>query len=264
MGGHVALSYDFSDALRGYARVARGFKAGGFNPSLAAFTDAGVTGPYGAELVPYDPEYLWSYEVGLKGLWLDGSLDTDITVFWMDRDDAQLSQSDQLDNPASFIYVTSNGAARSYGLEATADWQVTDWLTLHGSLGLLETEVREWVVRPEVVGRDLAHAPQFSANVGATIEAGGWYARADVRSVDEFYFDVSHDEKSQAYNIVNLRAGKDWGDWAVSLWGQNILDKDYATRGFFFVNTPPYTDAPQRYTKFGDPRQVGLTVRYRY
>ncbi|SVE24565.1 uncharacterized protein METZ01_LOCUS477419, partial [marine metagenome] len=35
VGGHLALSYDWSDKVRGYARIARGFKAGGFNPSLA-------------------------------------------------------------------------------------------------------------------------------------------------------------------------------------------------------------------------------------
>lgn len=265
LGGHAALNYDFSDSVRGYARIARGFKAGGFNPSLAAFVRAGVTGPYGAELIPYEPEYLWNYELGAKGSWLNGSLDADFAVFYMDRDDAQLSQSDQLDNPASFIYVTSNGKARSYGLEADVRWQIGERLTLHGALGLLDSKIKEWAVRPAVEGRELAHAPGYTANIGATWEtASGWYARADIRSVDEYNFDISHDQKSKKYRTVNLSLGKDWRNWTVALWGRNIFDRRYATRGFFFSNEPPYTQPPVLYTKFGDPRQIGLTLKYRY
>ncbi len=265
LGGHVSLGYDLNDALHVYGRIARGFKAGGFNPSLAAFVRAGVTGPYGAERIAYQPEYAWNYETGLKGEWLDGRLTADVSLFYMDRDEAQLSQSDQLDNPASFIYVTSNGAAHSYGLEAVTEWQLSERLQLHGALGLLRSEIDAWGVRPAVVGRELAHAPEYTANVGATWSAAsGWYARMDIRAVAAYFFDISHDQKSQNYRLVNMRLGKDWRHWSVSLWGRNILDRKYATRGFYFVNEPPYTQLPTLYTKFGDPRQVGITIKYSY
>ncbi len=58
--------------------------------------------------------------------------------------------------------------------------------------------------------------------------------------------------------------GKEWSDWAVSLWGRNIFDERYATRGFYFVNEPPYTQDPTLYTRFGEPRVIGMTVNYRY
>ena len=48
-----------------------GFKAGGFNPSLAALQGVAVLGP---EFIPYQPEYLWNYELGLKGLGLNSAL----------------------------------------------------------------------------------------------------------------------------------------------------------------------------------------------
>lgn len=265
LGGHVSISYDWSGDLRAYARLARGFKAGGFNPSLAAFVRAGVTGPYGGELVPYTPEYSWNYELGLKGVWMDGDLNADLNIFYMDRDDAQLSQSDQLDNPSSFIYVTANGAAESYGLEADAQLRLSDSLELHATLGLLRTEIHDWQVRPSVEGRDLAHAPRFTANLGITwTHPQDWYVRADIRTVGSYFFDISHDQKSHRYRLVNLRVGKDWTHWSASLWGRNIFDRKYATRGFYFVNEPPYTQPPVKYTKFGDPRQIGLTVKYRY
>jgi len=265
LGGHTALSYLWSDELRGYGRIARGFKAGGFNPSLSAFVDAGVTGPYGAELISYDPEYLWNYEVGLKGIWLNGLLQGDINVFYMDRDDAQLSQSDQLDNPSAFVYVTSNGSADSYGLEATGVLQLSTAWQLHGALGLLESNIENWPVRPAVEGRDLAHAPPYTLNLGFTwTGVQGWFFRSDLNAVGAYYFDISHDQKSESYEVVNMRLGRQWSNWQASLWGRNVFDKDYATRGFYFVNEPPYTQDPTLYTRFGNPRQIGLTIDYRY
>jgi hypothetical protein len=38
-----------------------------------------------------------------------------------------------------------------------------------------------------------------------------------------------------------------------------VLDRRYATRGFFFGNEPPDFE-PRRYIDNGDPRQVGVTV----
>jgi len=198
-------------------------------------------------------------------LWLNGLLRADISVFYMDRDDAQLSQSDQLDNPSAFVYVTSNGAANSYGLEATAALQLTAAWQLHGALGLIESDIEKWPVRPTVEGRDLAHAPPYTLNLGFTWAGPqGWFWRADLNAVGAYYFDVSHDQKSDAYEVVNVRLGRQWSNWQVSFWGRNIFDTTYATRGFYFVNEPPYTQDPTLYTRFGNPRQVGLTLDYRY
>jgi len=192
LGGHVALSYDWSDELRGYARIARGFKAGGFNPSLAAVTDAGIVGPYGPEQISYDPEYLWNYEVGFKADWLDGTLQTDLSVFYMDRDDAQLSQSDQFGDPNAFIFVTSNGEANSYGVEFSSVWQATDSLRLHGLLGLLETEIDEWAVRPARPPASLRGEATTQLFTGRCIYRHNAPCRAAVRTVFGHWRESSH------------------------------------------------------------------------
>jgi outer membrane receptor protein involved in Fe transport len=267
-GGHVALSYDWTADLRSYARIARGFKAGGFNPSLAALQGGGAA--LGPEYIAYEDETLWNYELGLKGAWLQGDLTADIAVFYMDREDAQLSQSSQQVSfdPNSFVFVTYNGDADVYGLEVSSAWQFArDW-QLHGSLGLLESEINSSsqtnAVSPGAVNRDLAHAPAYTLNLGmAYRNADGWYGRLDVTAVDEFYFDISNNQKSDNYQIVNLRIGKDWENWSVEAWGRNIFDEDYSTRGFYFENEPDFTQK-NLYTKFGDPRAVGATLRYRY
>jgi len=266
-GGHLALSYLWQENVKGYARVARGFKAGGFNPSLAALQGVALLDP---EFIPYQPEYLWNYELGLKGLWQDGSLSGDLVLFYMDRNDAQLSQSSQQVpfDPNSFVFVTYNGDARAYGLEASAAWQLNETWQLHGSLGLLDTKIRESAktiaVSPNAVNRDLAHAPPLTLNIGTTFTApGGWFARLDINVIDAYYFDISHNQRSDAYRLVNLRVGKQWGAWGLSAWTRNLFDEDYATRGFYFGNEPPLFENTL-YTKFGDPRTYGITLSYDY
>jgi outer membrane receptor protein involved in Fe transport len=266
-GGHLALSYEWKPGLRGYGRIARGFKAGGFNPSLAALQGVAVLGP---EFIPYQPEYLWNYELGLKGLGLNGSLSYELTMFYMDRDQAQLSQSSQQVpfDPNSFVYVTYNGEARSYGTEASVNWQLNDAWQVHGSLGLLDTKIRESdkteAVSPTAANRSLAHAPPYTLNLGATYSGrSGWFARLDFNAIDAFYFDISHNQKSKAYQLVNLRIGKQWGSWTLSVWARNLFDEDYATRGFYFGNEPPWFENTL-YTRFGDPRSYGLTLSYHY
>jgi outer membrane receptor protein involved in Fe transport len=266
-GGHVSLAYDFNSGLRGYARIARGFKAGGFNPSLAALQGVAVLG---AEYIPYQAETLWNYEVGLKGLWLDDALQGELSLFYMQRDDAQLSQSSQQVefDPNSFVFVTYNGAATVHGLEASLSWQLNDAWEIHGALGLLDSNTdytpSTATISPNALDRDLAHAPSWTLNLGASWHASqGWFGRLDLNASDAFYFDISHNQRSQSYQVVNLRLGKQWQNWELSAWGRNIFDEDYAQRGFYFGNEPPAFEN-MLYTKFADPALFGVTLEYHY
>ena len=266
-GGHLAFNYDWKPGLRGYARIARGFKAGGFNPSLAALQGVAVLGP---EFIPYQPEYLWNYELGIKGLGFNDSISYQVSLFYMDRENAQLSQSSQqiAFDPNSFVFVTYNGDARSYGLEASAEWQLSDNWSVHGSLGLLDSRIRATdktlLVSPEAANRDLAHAPPYTLNLGASYRnENGWFARFDISAIDSFYFDISHNQKSEAYQLLNLRIGKQWKSWTLTAWARNLLNEDYATRGFYFGNEPPAFENTL-YTRFGDPRSVGVSLAYDY
>ena len=43
----------------------------------------------------------------------------------------------------------------------------------------------------------------------------------------------------------------------MSLWGENLLNKDYTVRGFYFGDVPPnFPDT--LYTQLGDPRNWGV------
>lgn len=268
-GGDVSLDYRMSEEARVYGLVSRGYKAGGFNPSLARAL--GPDGELGPEAIAYDPEHLMNYELGIKGLWLEGRLTTELALFYMDREDMQLRSSAQFtDNPNDFVFITSNAEGHSYGLEASMAWQATDNWRLHGSLGWLQSEIDQYNLEREadieggLVGREFAHAPPYTVNIGASYaHSQGWEARVDFNAMGSFYFDYSHDEKSGSRQTVNLKVGRQWRNWAVHAWVRNLFDQDYRTRGFSFGLEPPWF-ARTRYTRLGDPRHYGVTVSYRY
>ena len=251
-GGDITLSHDHSAALTSFVSLSRGYKAGGFNLGVVP-----------EDRRDFDAESMWNFEAGIKSSLLDSAVALNVSAFYSRRDDQQVRTSFQLvpGDPASFVFFTDNAAeGRTFGLEAELRWAIGDTLDLYANVGLLDAEFEEFVT-PQVnlSGRAQAHAPDFTFAAGASYRhPGGVFARLDLSARDAFYFDVSHDQVSQPYELANARVGYETGSWSVELWVRNLFDRHYAVRGFYFGNEPP--DFPTRlYTRAGDPRQLGVT-----
>ena len=71
-------------------------------------------------------------------------------------------------DPNTFVYLTQNAAeGLNYGFEGSFDTQLNDALSLFLNLGYLETEIKNWASRPDIEGREQAHAPKYSFSAGA-------------------------------------------------------------------------------------------------
>ncbi len=266
LGGELAVSWRLGEAWRPYVRLARGYKAGGFNTAFAG-VDFGTVDNLTPDQIQFGPEFMWTLEAGLKGTWLGGRLSGDMDVFAGRRDAQQIKIPLQLrlGDPSSFLFLTENAdKSRLSGLETTLQWRATHRLTVGGSLGLLSTDIASFPLYPGLDGRSEAHAPPWNFAVSAEYRTPeGWWGRFDVTGRDAFYFDYSHDQKSWSYSLVNLHGGRDFGDWSAELWVRNLLDRRYAVRGFYFGDEPP--DFPNKlYVRLGDPRQAGVTLRYHF
>lgn len=252
LGGELSLLRELSSGHRVYATLSSGFRAGGFN--LGIVPD---------DRREFEQERLWNFELGTR---MDiGAMRLDAAVFYNRRDDQQVRTSFQLvpGDPASFIFLTDNAArGESIGLELEADWQIgADW-TAFLNVGLLEASFDRFdSPLAGLDGRDQAHAPSYTLAGGVAYRPEeGLFFSVDVSATDAFYFDVSHDQRSDAYALVNLQLGYASGPWTLTAWMRNALDENYAVRGFFFGNEPPNFEATL-YTRQGDPRLTGLTLR---
>jgi outer membrane receptor protein involved in Fe transport len=251
-GGEITLSHDHSEALTSFLSLSRGYKAGGFNLGVV---------PEGRR--EFGAESLWNLEAGIKSLLFDAAVALNVSAFYSRRDDQQVRTSFQLvpGDPASFVFFTDNAArGRTLGLEAELRWAVHETLDVYANVGLLDAEFEDFVTpQVDLSGRAQAHAPDYTLAAGASYRhPSGVFARLDVTARDAFYFDVSHDQESEPYELVNGRIGYAADRWSVQVWARNLFDRQYAVRGFFFGNEPP--DFPSKlYTRAGDPRQLGVT-----
>lgn len=258
-GGKVGLNYQFNDDHMAYTSVSRGYKSGGVNNNDSLPTSR----------LKFETEYMWSLETGLKSYWLDGDLITNVSAFYSLRRDAQVKSSVFVGGGEFEDSIANAARGKNMGIEADADWQINEIVRIYGSLGLLRAVFDEYdnpdlgSYNPE--GRQMAHAPKYQFSLGSDIQlTQNWTLRAGMEGKDEFYFSNSHDSKSGSYVIYNASLEYQLQDWTFTLWGRNLFDKDYYTRGFFFGNDPKDDYADHTYIQYGDPRVVGLTVNYDY
>ena len=261
-GGKLGFNYQVNSDQMIYTSLSRGYKAGGVNTDGTLPTDAR----------DFDTEYLWNVEAGIKSLWLEGSLKTNLAAFYGKRKDQQVKSSlltVREDNSTEFVdYLTNAAKGKNIGVEADVDWLVNSNWRLFANVGLLRATFDEYDDPDgiDVSGRRQAHAPNYQFAAGTEVYIGqNWTARANIEGKDEFYFSDRHNEKSNSYAVVNASIEYAIESWKVNLWGRNLFDKEYAVRGFgSFGNNPSKGYITETYTQQGEPRIVGLSLSYDY
>ncbi|WPJ95757.1 TonB-dependent receptor [Coraliomargarita algicola] len=269
-GGKLTLEHDLNDNHTAFASAARGYKSGGAN-----------SGAFRLDFDPetYEDETLYNFELGLRSHWFDGRIISSLTGFYLQRQDAQLRDSQG--SGGFFRYLTVNGDnAAHYGLESEITWYIDEAWTLYATLGLLgsdrdaydtlesDEEVDETLdvdsdddpITITVDSRDLANAPSYSYSVGLAYDRGdGFFGNAQIVAKDDYYESNSHNEKRDSFAVVNAALGYRWDNWTVTLWAKNLFDEEYTKRIFYFNNLD---GGIKRYESLADPRTFGVTANY--
>lgn len=271
-GGRIALEYQADSGAFYYGLISRGYKPGGFN----------LDGNISAAERQFDTETMLNYELGFKQRYFNDSLQIQASAFYQDRNDIQTKQSivrsiatNQLSGPCpcSFTDFTGNAdGGTNLGIELEAAWQANDRLSLNLALGLLNTEFdtllafdhvnadRENGVAFNLKGREQAHAPRYQAVLGGAYALTSELTfSGSIEAKDDFFFSDRHEERSDAYELLNLELTYAVDNWSVALYGKNLTDELIKTRGFgSFGNDPRNFYATQPYNQFGAPRVVGV------
>jgi len=265
------IDYDFTDDVMGYLSVTRGFKSGGFN--LLAYQP------------PYDPEYLWSYELGLKTKSADGRLIANFGAFYYDYKDLQVGKVVNLS-----ATVVNAAKAEIMGAEAEVRAVLGNGFELNAGLAYLQTEYKEFVTEDpgwpggagcgtlvtapreiSLAGCELPRSPELQGNIGLSWEralASG--ARVTLRGDyayrgDQYFTQFNRDEVAQdAYGIVNARIGfRSASDsWGVTLYGDNLADEEYFATVLESGVAAAGTVVPQ--AVLGPPRTYGVVFDVKF
>ncbi len=118
------IAYDLTDTVNVYAKYSTGYRAGGANDRSQTF-------------IPFNAEEVKSYEIGMKGDFLDHSLRINLAAYAMDRTNSQIDFDNVDTTPGSptqgaHTEETRNAAGVSQirGFEADVTGRVSDAVTL--------------------------------------------------------------------------------------------------------------------------------------
>lgn len=253
----VAPKFKLSDYVSIYGRVAKGFRPGG--PNVLA---PGAP----ANLRSYASDTLVSYELGVKAETPDRTFSIDAAVYHIDWKDIQVFGV--INN---FGLNFNGGGAESDGFEFTATMRPTTGLAF--SVNGAYTDARLKDDTPAQVGGlagdPLPFTPKYSIGANADYE---WalgenstaFVGASLRSLSKqtatynlaFRTANGRQRSLPAYEVVDLRAGVDFGKFSLEAYVKNLTDSDGKTS----FEAPGNVPLGAAGTGVIRPRTLGLTL----
>ena len=262
----VSVQKDFTDRVMGYVSANRGFKSGGFNGRANSALDA-------ANPV-FDPEFVWTYEAGVKGTSQDGRFRGGASVFVSDYSDFQARVSQDV---GSFpVLNAAELDIKGFELEGSA--LLGDATTLSAQIGWLDAEYKsfeDFRLDPSYPGYDpnvnhdhVPFSPDWTARLalhhtfmlgnGSALGIGG-----DASYRGKTWLSVDNREvlSQEAYTLLVLYTVWDSPQyiWQLRAGVRNLTDETYKVEGQEFASVGNIQTA-----YYGWSRNWYVSVRYNF
>lgn len=240
----LVLQYAITDNTTLAASARRGYNSGGGALSLAE-----------SEYYYYDEEFVDTYELSARSMFLGGNVNLSANLFYNDFDGYQASNQARK--------ITNVDKAVTYGIETelsamlTANWQVI------AGVGLLDSEIKKVDSSyGDIVGNQLNSAPHMTANLGVKYWLNDAFSvGVSGNYVGEYFADIDNTESRIAGDYVVARLSVDYqkDNWRISGFINNMFDEQAMT-----VNEPPSANYVNGYAAIIDPRNLGVSVMYSF
>lgn len=237
----IALEYAFTPAVMAYVSAAKGYRPGGFNELAES-----------EQYYSYDPETLWSYELGMKTAFLDNKLIINGAVFYMQIEDMQVTQ----ETKTGMAHLVNAAEATSQGFELDLSYNPLKGLIFVVGFGYTDIEFDKFSdAAGDYAGNKGPWSPEYNFNLsGQYRHPDGWFARADLIGYGKIYFDKTNKYSRDPFETINLKIGYEGNHFDVYLYGKNILDEQYDADGVWGGIGILYSE----------PGEVGLQLNYRF
>jgi outer membrane receptor protein involved in Fe transport len=238
------IQYTLSEGVMSYASYTRGFKAGGFN---------GVDLTGNPNNLPYDPEYVDAYEIGLKTQWNDGKVLFNLIGFRGEYEDLQVVANSFAANGAIISAVQNAASAISQGAEVELRWAphpkfrlalegtyLDAYYDSYPNAGPTQAQQRAGLRIQDLSGQPTALAPEWSGSlVGTYIQPiGARYTLTSELSVfgsTDYFLGGSgvNDDllQQEGYGRLDARIGLSSDNWSFEVIGKNLTDEQIRLAG---------------------------------
>lgn len=272
----VSLKYECHPNTFTYLSVAKGYKTGGYNVQMSAdvmqeqmrydmmktfqelIPTMSVTEPSSIdEVAAYKPEKSWNYEIGIRSKLAEDVLSAELTGFYMDIQDLQLTK---FVNSGNGRILTNAGKAKSYGIEGSLRWRISNGWTADANYGYTRATFRDYDNgEQDFAGNAIPYTPRHTLNIGlyyTRLLHGCWIdqmsASAQYGGAGKIFWTEANDIYQRFYGTLNAKFGVRKGIVSVNLWSRNLTNTHYASFYFESFHKP--------YIQIGKPFQIGAEV----
>lgn len=288
----ISLRYQCSPKTFTYLSVSKGYKTGGYNVQMfgdlvqaqAQYDLMHTQGNLSIQdATSYKPEHSWNYEAGVRSELIKGRLNSELTLFFMDVKDMQLTQFVE---SGSGRMISNAGKAQSYGLELSLYAKLAEGLTADVNYGYTHATFKDYIFEEkksdeeiaaekeqypgkeinkikstDCEGNYLPYAPQHTLSVGLN------YSKLfRNRFIDQFtcalqytgagkiYWTEINDLSQKFYGTVNGKIGVRKGIVKIDVWTRNLFDTEY--KAFYFKSFN------NSFFQKGKPFQIGADLSF--
>jgi len=244
------IQYQIQPQVMSYLSYARGFLAGGFN---------GTDSSFDVNSLPFEPEYVNAYEVGLKSKWLDDTVLFNVDLFRSDYSNLQVSSlvagSVNVNGAPTGGYqaIRNAAASRSQGVEFEGQWAVGRHFRLAANVTYLDAYYARYpdgpptlldqgmppglgITAENLTGRPTLFAPRWSGSLTVAYSMSlpgnyqftaelmpyfstGYFLQGDA-SDDPLLYQSGYSRLDGRLAIQNAD-----GHWSVDLIGKNLTNR---------------------------------------
>ena len=229
--GNIGIDYRLNKDALLYAKYARGFKGSGF--SIVNIADSS-----GGELV-FKPEYLNSYELGVKSMLIKKKVRINAAAFYQDYQNKQETLIIDVRN-----LVANADKVTGFGGEIEISTIITAELQSDLSIGYLDLKYKDFKFGGEdLSGNRLQKAPEWTVGFSpqyTTLFSPNWQLllRMDVYYTSKAYSDLTNIESiaREAGTLLNGRLAFSYQNerYSIALWGKNLTDEIFIQHGTLF------------------------------
>lgn len=264
----LTITRRWSEQFMTYASLARGVRGGGQN------------GP-GAPNLIYEGDSVWTYELGARFASADRRFTLDTAIFYNDYDNF-IGQNSLAPSTAGAGFVAINlntGDVRSYGIEAEANWQVSDQFRLSGAITLLNARITDDTPYQNTTGQPtstdrIIFTPDWNFHVAANyiVPLGENDLSFDASLVGKgsrigSSLDPAVAPEMDAYYLTNASVAYRTGNVEIALFATNLFEERYLES---YIDASALSRAglpapiPHNIAVPGDGRRVGVRLSLRY
>lgn len=251
-----------------YLSASKGYKAGGFNTQMfSEVLQNSLMKKMGislnrhfdiAQVVSYDPEWSWNYELGGHLHLAQGDLLVDWALFFIDCHDQQLTVFPE--GQTTGRMMTNAGRTHSWGGELSLVARPTKSLLLTASYGYTHATFREYRSGgADYAGKRVPYAPEqtLMARARYTFELRSSWLERIVPSVNlcgagRIAWNEENTLWQDFYALLGASLRFEHKNYSLELWGRNLCDERY---DLFYFKT-----VGREFVQQGLPRTFGATL----